>query len=78
MKREINKLSEFFIILEEIGTKNYIFRGQNNPYSGIVASGVRPYKGRFNNDKFYNFKKISNDFKNKIIRKTSLSEILCK
>ncbi len=41
MEREVNSISDYFKIIEEIGTDNYIFRGQNNPYDGIIASEFR-------------------------------------
>lgn len=71
MEREVNSISDYFKILEELGTENYIFRGQNNPYYGITASGFRPYSGGFSTDKIYDLKKITKDFTNKIIRKLS-------
>lgn len=74
MGREVNSISDYFKILEELGTENYIFRGQNNPYDGITASGFRPYSGGFGTDKIYDLKKITRDFTNKIIRKLSSEE----
>lgn len=74
MEREVHSMADYFKILEELGTENYIFRGQNNPYYGITASGFRPYLGGFSTNKIYDLKKITKDFTNKIIRKLSSEE----
>ncbi len=74
MEVEIHSISDYFKILEELGTDNYIFRGQNNPYNGIIASGFRNYSKKDNVLKMFDLKKISEDFSNKIIRNLSLEE----
>ena len=39
----ISNVSEYLDIIRENNLKEYIYRGQNEKYSGIEASGFRPY-----------------------------------
>lgn len=66
---EVSSLSEYLGIIKKLNTDDYIFRGQNNPFSGIVASSFRIYKGTFIDDHFFDVNKLVRDFSNKIVRR---------
>lgn len=63
--------------LDVINRNNYtlcIFRGQNEAFEGIQASGFRPYKGGFYSDTFYDIEGMKKEYFNKVIRKISADE----
>ncbi|GAB6149008.1 FRG domain-containing protein [Clostridium novyi] len=74
MKYKISSVGEYISLIEKKGLTNYIFRGQNEPYWGIQASGFRPYRGDWSNDKFYDLEQINIDFYNKVIGKLTNEE----
>ncbi|WP_067844440.1 FRG domain-containing protein [Amphibacillus sediminis] len=73
-KYNINKISAYFSILEENDISSYIYRGQNEPYFSIGASGFRPYQGGWNSDKIYDMEYLRSIFYNRIIGQISESE----
>lgn len=68
MKYKIRSVAKYLSLIEQNGLTNYIFRGQNEPYYGIEASGFRPYMGSWSTDKFYDLDQITKDFYNKVTR----------
>lgn len=68
MKYKIRSVAEYLSLIEQKGLTNYIFRGQNEPYWGIQASGFRPYMGSWSTDKFYDLNQMTTDFYNKVTR----------
>lgn len=44
-KYKVDSISKYLAVLEENNISNYIYRGQNEPYFSIEASGFRPYMG---------------------------------
>lgn len=73
-KYNINKISSYFSILEENDISSYIYRGQNEPYFSIGASGFRPYQGGWDSDKIYDMEYLRSTFYNRIIGQISESE----
>lgn len=71
---EINTVSEYLDVIRDRNFGSYIFRGQNEPYYGIEASGFRPYKGGWDSDTFYDFNSIQKDYYDKIISRVSEEE----
>ena len=67
----INTISEYLDIIRDNNLKSYIFRGQNEKYNGIEASGFRPYKGGWDSDTFYEFNNMQKEYYNKIINQIS-------
>lgn len=70
----VNSVSEYIKELENLGIDNYIYRGQNEPYFGIIANGFRHYMGGWTSDKIYNIDEISKDYYNKIVSKLTEEE----
>jgi len=71
---KVSSVSEYIKELEKLGIENYIYRGQNEPYFGIIANGFRPYMGGWTSDKIYNIDEISKDYYNKIVSKLTEEE----
>ncbi|GAB6084981.1 FRG domain-containing protein [Alkaliphilus crotonatoxidans] len=67
-------ISEYLSILEGKGISEYIYRGQNEPYFSIKASGFRPYLGGWNSDKIYDMEYLHSAFYNRIIGQVSEHE----
>lgn len=65
----VNSVSEYIKELENLGMENYIYRGQNEPYFGIIANGFRPYLGGWNSDKIYNIDEISKKYYKQVVSK---------
>ncbi|NEZ98011.1 FRG domain-containing protein [Clostridium botulinum] len=70
----VNSIADYLNLIETKQLTNFIYRGQNEPYFGIQASGFRPYTGAWRNDKFYDINGIKKDFYNKVIRNISMDE----
>lgn len=68
MRYKIQSVAEYLSLIEQKELTNYIFRGQNEPYWGIQASGFRPYMGSWSTDRFYDLDQITKDFYNKVNR----------
>ena len=70
----ISSVSEYLKVLEnlDMDAGDYIYRGQNEHYDGIVASGLRPYGE--NNEKYYQLDNIKNDFYNQVCSNLSPKE----
>lgn len=66
-KYNINSVSQYLKILEENNISDYIYRGQNEPYFSIQASGFRPYKGGWDSDKIYDLEHLHLAFLNRMI-----------
>lgn len=70
----IKTVSQYLDIIREKNLREYIYRGQNEKFSEIAASGFRPYKGGFENDKLYNMKEMQREYQSKIISRISKEE----
>ncbi len=66
-KYKINSVSSYLKIIEKLGIEKFIYRGQNEPYNGIIANGFRPYQGSWYTDKIYNIESITQDFYQRIV-----------
>ena len=71
---KVDSISKYLSILEDVGIEKFIYRGQNEPYYSIQASGFRPYKGEWNSDEIYDMVHLHSSFYNKIISKLSENE----
>ncbi|GAA3403269.1 FRG domain-containing protein [Paenibacillus hodogayensis] len=76
MKQEhtITNVSQYLELIRENNYYHFIFRGQNEAYGGIQASGFRPYKGGWYTDTFYDIEGMKKEFYNKVIRRLSPDE----
>ena len=70
-KYTIDSVSKYLDIIRNNNFDSYIFRGQNEPYYGIEASGFRPYKGGWHSDSFYDFNTMQKEYYDMIISKIS-------
>lgn len=70
----IDNISEYLELIREKKFHNYIFRGQNQAFTGIQASGFRTYKGGWGTNQFYDIKEMKRQFFNKVVRKISNDE----
>lgn len=70
----VNSVSDYLKILEKIGVGQYVYRGQNNPYYGIIASGFRPYQGGWDTDKIYDIESIAKMFFDKVVSLLTIEE----
>lgn len=73
-KFKITTISQYLDIIRENNLFEFIYRGQNEAYNGIEASGFRPYKGGWGSDVFYNIDEMKIDFYNKVIRRITPDE----
>lgn len=73
----VNSLAEYINVLESINMENYIYRGQNEPYDGIKATGFRPYRGSFYSDKIYDLDLIAKNYYKQIASKLTVEERKC-
>ncbi len=71
---KISSVSDYIRLIESLGMDMYIYRGQNEPFNGIQASGFRRYKGAWYTDKTLNIDSISKEYFKKIIRNISSEE----
>ena len=71
---KINTISQYIDIIKENNLKEFIYRGQNEPFYGIEANGFRKYKGGWDSDKIYDLKKIQEEYYNKVISRLNLDE----
>lgn len=70
----INNISEYLNVIRENDLYNCIYRGQNEFFRGIEASGFRPYQGGFIKDTFYDIEGMSKDYYKKVIRRLTADE----
>lgn len=70
----IKNISEYLDIIRELRYEKYIYRGQNQAYNGIEASGFRPYKGSWTTDKFYDLEEIKEEYYNRVISRLTQDE----
>lgn len=70
----VNSVSEYIKELEVLEIGNYIYRGQNEPYFGIKANGLRPYMGGWDSDKIYNIDEISKKYYEQVVSKLTSEE----
>jgi len=68
---KVKSISEYLSIIEELGISEYVYRGQNEPYYSIEASGFRPYLGGWDSDKIYDMEHLHSAFYNRIIGQIS-------
>lgn len=73
-KFKVDSISKYLAIIEENDISNYIYRGQNEPYFSIQASGFRPYMGGRDSDKIYDMPHIHSAFYDRIIGQLSVDE----
>ncbi|MGP3788526.1 FRG domain-containing protein [Paenibacillus sp. 1A_MP2] len=70
----VSTVTEYLDLISRNNFNHYIFRGQNEAFGGIEASGFRPYKGGFYSDTFYDIEGMKKEYFNKVIRKISSDE----
>jgi len=68
----INNISDYLKLINLESLNNFIFRGQNQPYNGIEASGLR--SNPRNRGGAYDIEKMKQQYYNKVIRKISDEE----
>ena len=71
---KVSTISEYLNIIRDKELKEYIFRGQNEPFYGIEASLFRKYKGSWENDKIYNLEEIKEQYYKRVISRITLDE----
>lgn len=71
---KVDSISKYLSILENLNISDYIFRGQNEPYFSIQASGFRPYLGGWDSDKIYDMEHLHLAFFNRVIGQLSNDE----
>ena len=74
IRYSIESVSDYLKLIKDKNLKNFIYRGQNESYYGIKASGFRPYQGDWENDKFYDINKMQEELYNKVIRNITQEE----
>lgn len=78
MKKEkrykIATVSQYLDVIRENNLKNYILRGQNEPFYGIEASLFRKYKGSWDSDKIYNLEVIINEYYKRVVSRITADE----
>lgn len=70
----INSLSEYINEIEKFPSYKYFYRGESKKYSNRNASGLRYYKGSFEDTKEYPFRKMLDDFYREILPVVSTLE----
>lgn len=73
-KYKVDSISKYLEVLEENNISNYIYRGQNEPYFSIEASGFRPYMGGWNSDMIYDMPYVHTAFYDRVIGQLSSDE----
>lgn len=73
-KYTIDSISKYLAIIEESDISQYVYRGQNEPYFSIKASGFRPYWGGWNSDKIFDMEHLQVAFKDRIISQLTEDE----
>ncbi|WP_259596200.1 FRG domain-containing protein [Clostridium botulinum] len=71
---KIGSISQYLDVIRGNDLKDYILRGQNEPFYGIEASLFRKYKGSWDNDKIYNLEVIINEYYKRIISRLTTDE----
>ncbi|MBB6637611.1 FRG domain-containing protein [Cohnella thailandensis] len=71
---KVTTISQYLDVIRENNFSEYIYRGQNEAYYGIEASGFRPYKGGWNSDVFYNIDEMKKEYYYKVIRRITSDE----
>ncbi|KGP81913.1 MULTISPECIES: FRG domain-containing protein [Paenibacillus] len=70
----IPNISIYLDLIRTNDFHNYIFRGQNEAYNGIQASGFRSYSGSAEASKYYDIEEMKKQFYSKVVRKISEEE----
>jgi FRG domain. len=70
----ITTISEYLDCIRKNDLTEFIFRGQNEAYNGIRASGFRPYQGGWDSDRFYNIDGMKKEYFNKVVSKLTTDE----
>lgn len=73
-KYKVDSISKYLAVLEKNNISNYIYRGQNEPYFSIKASGFRPYRGGWSSDMIYDIPHVHTAFYNRVIGQLSSDE----
>lgn len=73
-KYKVDSISKYLAVLEENNISNYIYRGQNEPYFSIEASGFRPYMGGWSSDMIYDMPHVHAAFHDRVIGQLSSDE----
>ncbi len=73
-KYKVDSISKYLAVLEENNISNYIYRGQNEPYFSIEASGFRPYMGGWSSDMIYDMPHVQTAFHDRVIGQLSSDE----
>lgn len=73
-KYKVDSLSKYLAIIEKNNVSDFIYRGQNEPYFSIQASGFRPYCGGWDSDMIYDMPHLHNSFYNRVIGQLSADE----
>lgn len=71
---KVDSISKYLSVLESFNISDYIYRGQNEPYFSIQASGFRPYLGGWESDKIYDMEHLHLAFFNRVIGQLSNDE----
>lgn len=73
-KYKVDSISKYLAVIEDNNISDYIYRGQNEPYFSIQASGFRPYWGGWNSDMIYDMPHLHTAFYNRVIGQLSADE----
>lgn len=73
-KYKVDSISKYLAVLEENNISSYIYRGQNEPYFSIEASGFRPYMGGWSSDMIYDMPHVHAAFHDRVIGQLSSDE----
>lgn len=70
----VNNISEYLSFIRENNLKEYVYRGQNEPFNGVVANGFRPYEQREDSDKIYDLQALKEKYYNEVISRLNQDE----
>ncbi len=73
-KYKVDSLSKYLALIEKNNISDFIYRGQNEPYFSIQASGFRPYCGGWDSDMIYDMPYLHTSFYNRVIGQLSADE----
>lgn len=73
-KYKVDSISKYLALIEKCNISDYIYRGQNESYFSIQASGFRPYLGGWDSDMIYDMPHLHAAFYNRVIGQLSLDE----
>lgn len=70
----VKSISEYLSIIESKEMSEFAYRGQNEPYFSIEASGFRPYMGGWDSDKIVDMDYLHKAFYNRVVGQISEHE----